>query len=730
MIRLKGMTALLLGFCFTTLLSSCGGGGGSSTNPASPTWAINMTNTPPSFAAGQSGSYTINVSNSGSGATTSGATVADTLPTGLSATAASGTGWTCIVASSVCTRSDVLAAGQSYPAINLSVNVAQNATGNLTNQATISGGGAPNATTNISTPINSPAWTINMTSTPPSFVPGQPGSYTINVSNSGSGTTSGSTTVTDTLPTSLPATAMSGTGWTCTVTSATCDRSDALAAGQSYPAINLSVNVAQNATGNVSNQATISGGGAANATANLSTPISTPSRIIKHVVIIFQENRSTDNLFHDPVLMNRGADIATTGVTSTGQTITLVPISLQAPYDVGHSHNSFLSQCQWNGTECAMTGADLVPCDPGPPICPTDASFAYVQASDIQPYFTMAETYTFNDRMFQTNQGDSFPAHQYILSGTAAICTPGGNCPSGTTSAYFAIDNPIDNGRPDGSNWGGCLAPPQSLLYVMNTTLPFPNPKYSQIGGPECFEHPTLTDLLDQAGLTWKYYASSAGYIWTAPNAIEHMCQPTGDPEDLVCSGPDWTNPDPNVVIEGTRGQILTDIQNGQLANVAWVTPDGQASDHSGGNQGLGPSWVASIVNAIGQSPYWDDTAIFVTWDDWGGWYEHVPPVIRSTNSSEFGFRVPLLAISAYAKPAYISHQNNDFGSLLRFVEETFSLPEIYPSVGYADSYALGDMSDCFDFTQTPLPFSPIPSAQDADFFIHNHTTPSPPDND
>ena len=89
-----------------------------------------------------------------------------------------------------------------------------------------------------------------------------------------------------------------------------------------------------------------------------------------------------------------------------------------------------------------------------------------------------------------------------------------------------------------------------------------------------------------------------------------------------------------------------------------------------------------------------------------------------------------LIVISPYAKPAYVSHQQNDFGSILKFIEQTFSLPQIDPSVGYADSYALGDLSDCFDLMQTPVTFQPIPAAKDAKFFINNNAKPTPPDND
>ena len=458
-------------------------------------------------------------------------------------------------------------------------------------------------------------------------------------------------------------------------------------------------------------------------------PQPSPSGKINHVVIIFQENRTPDNLFHDQVLMNRGADIALTGQTSTGQVVTLQPAPLVTQYGLGHSHDSFLDECQWNGTQCQMNGADLVPCT-GP--CPQNPGYYYVQQSDVQPYFSMAETYTFGDRMFQTNEGPSFPAHQYILSGTSAVAA------TGTT---VVANNPTGDQRPDGTYWAGCLAPPAAVLSTLDTSLAFPNNNYTPLTGTlsECFEHPTMTDLLDQHGLTWKYYAALAGQIWTAPDAIQHMCVPVsqdGRYDDTVCSGTDWSASNPNVVIEGKGAQVITDIQNGQLANVTWVIPDGASSDHPGctgdecDSQGKGPSWVASIVNAIGQSQFWADTAIIVTWDDWGGWFDHEAPPIRNTNSYEYGLRVPLIVISPYAKSQFVSHQMNDFGSVLKFIEETFSLPQINPAVGYADSYALGDLSDCFNFNQTPLAFTPIQAPYGKDYFLHAKGKATPADDD
>src|SRR5206468_5162446 len=151
--------------------------------------------------------------------------------------------------------------------------------------------------------------------------------------------------------------------------------------------------------------------------------------------------------------------------------------------------------------------------------------------------------------------------------------------------------------------------------------------------------------------------------------------------------------------------------------------PTAAASDHASSNDGSGPSWVASIVNAVGNSQFWSSTAIIITWDDWGGWYDHVAPKI--TNSYEYGFRVPLIVVSPFAKPAYVSHVTHDFGSILKFIEETFNLP----SLGYADARA-DDLSDCFNLSQRPLTFQTSSAVYDANYFLNDRTPPKDPDDD
>jgi phospholipase C len=439
----------------------------------------------------------------------------------------------------------------------------------------------------------------------------------------------------------------------------------------------------------------------------------TTAAVIEHIVIIFQENRTPDNLFHDPVLISRGADIATSGLNSLGQTIPLSPIDLGSSgsdpqnYDLDHSHHAFVSM--YDGGK--MDGADHVICSPAancPPNAHSNPQFRYVKASDVQPYFALAEQYTFGDRMFQTNQGPSFPAHQFIISGTSAPTA---------TSPLFAAENT----SPEKTN-AGCIA----LLTTSVAMIDAAGSEVSTAPQYPCFEHPTVTDLLQTNGVSWRYYTPAAGSIWTGPDAIEHICQQKTINGKLTCTGPDWTN---NVIIP--QSKVLVDIANGQLAQVTWIIPDGAASDHTVANDGSGPSWVASIVNEIGNSPYWANTAIIITWDDWGGWFDHVRPFkvindgVSWGSGYAYGFRVPLIVVGPYAKAAYISHTTHDFGSILKFIETTFKLP----SLGYADTPA-DDLSDCFNFTHTPLTFHAIPAALNAAHFINDKRPATAPDDD
>ena len=398
---------------------------------------------------------------------------------------------------------------------------------------------------------------------------------------------------------------------------------------------------------------------AAGTTVNFySAQASLPSPI-RHVVIIFQENRTADYMFQDVP----GADVAKYAIDSRGKRVALLPVSLAAPYGLAHSRGAFLRD--YDGGK--MDGFDSrLP--PGERLRP----YGYGVRSEIRPYRDMAVQYVAADHMFQSNRGPSYPAHLYIVSGTAT---------EPKIDDYRVSANPFDTRtkRPEG---GGCDARPGTVVATAGLQRGGRGPALFP-----CLDRPVLPDLLDERHVSWRYYQHGRGPgLWHGLNSIRH-----------VRFGPDFKN------VVSPSETILTDIARGRLAGMSWVMPDPEHSDHAGSNSAAGPSWVAAVVNAIGKSQYWNNTAIFVTWDDWGGWYDHLPPPVD--NACELGLRVPLIVISPYAKRGYVSKVQHEFGSLLAFTEETFGIPK--GALGATDKRA-DDLSDAFDFTQKPRAFVPI----------------------
>jgi phospholipase C len=404
---------------------------------------------------------------------------------------------------------------------------------------------------------------------------------------------------------------------------------------------------------------------------------------IHHIVIIFQENRSTDDLFNG----FPGADTVHSGLNSEGRGVKLQPISLTAPYDISHSHGSFETEYQggkldgFNNASSQCFNINVCP--------PADVrAYGYVPRAQSQPYFVMGTRYTFADHMFQTNEGPSFPAHQYIVSGTSTIANG---------SSLRAAENPF---APTGGATGGCDSPPGTLVAIIDSA------GKEEQGVYPCFDRLSMMQLLEAKSLSWRYYQGDGGPgLWNAPDAVLPVFRSGQFSTDVIAPPP----------------QVLKDVANGSLADVVWVTPQALYSDHARATNGSGPSWVAAVVNAIGKSAYWKDTAIFVTWDDWGGWYDHVVP--PHYNSYELGFRVPLIVISPYAKNHYVSHAQHEFGSILKFTEEVFGLPSLHTTDERAD-----DLFDCFDFSKSPGKFEPIPAPYSPKYFSNLHDTRNPDD--
>jgi len=252
-----------------------------------------------SFLQGQVGAtYTVSVSNTGGAPSAGAVTVSDTVPAGLTPTAAAGAGWVCsiVVQSVSCTRSDPLAAGASYPPITLTVNVSPAAPPSLTNTVTVAGGGDINSSNNSALDVTTigagPDLVLTKGHTG-NFTQGQIGAaYTLTVSNTGGSPTSGLVTLTDTVPAGLTPTTASGTGWTCNIAgqTATCTRSDPLASGASYPVVTLTVNVAANAPASVTNTATVTGGSDVNAANNTATDPATVIPLLPDLTVAMPAN--------------------------------------------------------------------------------------------------------------------------------------------------------------------------------------------------------------------------------------------------------------------------------------------------------------------------------------------------------------------------------------------------------------------------------------------------------
>jgi len=383
---------------------------------------------------------------------------------------------------------------------------------------------------------------------------------------------------------------------------------------------------------------------------------------IAHVVILIQENRSFDDFFaHFP-----GADGATHGMLHDGTIVPLTQRNLADPHDIGHGYGDYVHD--YDHTK--MDGFDLAAVTSG---APATWPYQFVDPAQIATYWTLARQYVLADRMFSTQGSSSFTAHQDLVAGGTAI------------SPAESIVN-----QPSTGKWG-CDAPVgtvTSLISLSNVvsynTGPFP-----------CFKYATLRDLLDAKGLSWHYYTPLIEGNWNAFEAIS-----------AVRYGPDWRA---NIV--SPQGKILRAAHQGTLPAVSWVVPDHGYSDHPAAPRDLGPSWIGNVVNAIGSGPEWKSTAIVILWDDWGGFYDHVPP--PQLGFGGLGFRVPMLIVSPYARAGYVSHTQYEFGSILRFVEDNWGLGQI----GTSDVRA-ASIADCFDFTKPPRTYAPVNVKYPEQFFL------------
>jgi len=432
------------------------------------------------------------------------------------------------------------------------------------------------------------------------------------------------------------------------------------------------------------------------------------SQYIKNVIVIVQENRSFENFFAG----YPGANAPTSGCGLPGSArmrahasmrrrssgsgcpvgdivVPLHQVTFENNPDLQHDWKS--SMTDWNDGNMDGFVHEGSPSDP-------DEPYAYVDQAEIEPYWTMAQQYVLADEMFPTEFGGSFTAHLTLVAGTDDIKLPA------HAEVNFPSAVPDDCDSPPGTKSSYVAEKPYRKVH----TFQGPFPCFSQFN--------TMAEVLDGAGISWKYYATKlldAGF-WEPFEAIKY-----------VRYGSDW-----NTKIIAPQTQVLNDAQYGNLATVSWVTPSKPDSDHPAQLSDQGPSWVASVVNAIGESSYWANSAIVIVWDDWGGFYDNAPP--PQLDYRGLGMRIPCLIISPYAKQGYVSHVPYEFGSILRFIEEVNGLPagSIGPtSLGYTDSRA-ASLDDAFDFTQQPRSFQMIPAKYSLEHFLREPPSHQPVDDE
>jgi phospholipase C len=426
---------------------------------------------------------------------------------------------------------------------------------------------------------------------------------------------------------------------------------------------------------------------------------------IQHVVIIMQENRSFDTYFGT----FPGADGIPAGTCVPDPTNggCVRPFHDAADLNFGGPHGAsnstadihgglmdgFVGQAE-KGQHCTTDDPSCSPCQESSAGSCIDV-MGYHDAREIPNYWTYAQDYVLQDHMFEPIASWSHPQHLFMVSEWSAFCT--------NPLDAFSCKNAIQNPNPD--HIAGINAPSDQTPH---------------------FAWTDLTYLLYRAGVSWGYYVFNG----TEPDC-ENDSSMTCAPVQQGPQTPGIWNPLPDftdVHQDNQLGNIqsltnfFTAARSGTLPAVSWINPNGNVSEHPPGLVSAGQAYVTGLINAIMQSPDWDSTAIFLSWDDWGGFYDHVVPPAVDQNG--FGMRVPGLVISPYARTGYIDHQTLSQDAYVKFIEDDFlrgqrldpatdGRPDPRPSVR-EDNPLVGNLASDFDFTQAPrapliLPVHPAP---------------------
>jgi phospholipase C len=413
---------------------------------------------------------------------------------------------------------------------------------------------------------------------------------------------------------------------------------------------------------------------------------------IKHIIVIMQENRSFDEYFGtypgaDGILMQDGQP--TVCVTDPKTKECVKPY--HNPRDVNsggpHALNAATSDIHAGKMDGFITvfregqKACKNPDTPGCTSGDTPDVMGWHDAREIPNYWTYAQNFVLQDRMFEPNASWSLPSHLFMVSEWSAKCSRAGD-PMSCVNA------------PNG---------PSGLNVSKND-----------------YAWTDLTYLLHKSNVSWAYYLSEGNEPDCEDDAMFCQAKPQ------AAKVPGIWNPLPAFDTVKADGQ-LANIQivdkyfdaakNGTLPAVSWVVPENKVSEHPPAKVSDGQQYVTSVINAAMAGPEWDSTAIFLTWDDWGGFYDHVVPPRVDQNG--YGLRVPGLVISPYAKKGYIDHQTLSFDAYEKFIEDDFLAGQrIDPSTdGRPDPRPdvrenlpqLGNLIGDFDFTQDPRGPMPLP---------------------
>jgi phospholipase C len=399
-------------------------------------------------------------------------------------------------------------------------------------------------------------------------------------------------------------------------------------------------------------------------------PKTDPTSTIQHVVVIDMENHSFDDtlgrfcaeIAADPAPVRDGCDGATEGRLSTGD---VIPLSREPDIVPNVDHSILGQETAIDGGE--MDGFDLIEG------CTEETGYAcYAQfdPTDIPNLTTLATTFSISDRTFELASTPSWGGHLVLASATLDGFD-GGNPRATkfsppTLGPGWGCDSNRDARWWDGAQW--ILQP--SCIPDQAGNGPYRPSSVDYV--------PTIFDRLEAEGLTWKIYGgagSDLGYGWTICPAF-YECLGSAQRTNLV-----------------DAADIVTDAQNGSLPNLSIVTPTELNSQHNDDSMAQGDNWIGQVVSAMETGPDWLSTAIFITYDDCGCFYDHVPPP-----SPDTGIRIPMVIVSPYAKPGFTDSTTTTFMGMLAYSEHTFGLPPL----ASADANAY-DYTDSFDYSQVPL---------------------------